>query len=171
MNGHGTAPNPIEVETGNPIEKPADPTAEGYKFNGWYKERTCQTKWIFTDPVNENMTLYAEWIVQPCRVTFDMMGHGLGPNSQMVNYGDQVTEPAAISIEGYTFEGWFKDISFENKWDFDADFVKSDTTLYAKYVSNTPSSPSTATVPIWVIPMVIIGTIVVVGAGIALFRH
>ena len=173
--GHSTPPNPVSVPLGNPIEKPADPSAEGYKFNGWYKDMTCQTKWNFDDPVTGDMTLYAEWDVQQYRVTFDMMGHGLGPNSQMVNYGDQVAEPAAISIEGYTFEGWFKDISFENKWDFDADFVKSDTTLYAKYVSNTPPSPpsssSTDTVPMWVIPLVIIGTIVAVGAGIALFRH
>ena len=166
--GHGTAPNPIEVEMGSKIEKPADPTAEGYKFNGWYKEMTCQTKWNFDDPVADDMTLYAEWIVQPCRVTFDMMGHGLGPDPQIVNYGDQVTEPADISIEGYTFGGWFKDVSFENKWDFDTDFVNSDTVLYAKWVSNSSEAPS---VPIWTIPLVIIGTVVVVGAGIAMFRR
>ena len=58
------------------------------------------------------------------------------------------------------------------KWYPDTDFVKSDTTLYAKYVSNTPPSPSsTDTVPMWAIPLVIIGTIVVVGAGIAMFRR
>ncbi len=173
MNGHGTAPNPIEVETGNPIEKPADPTAEGYKFNGWYKERTCQTKWIFTDPVTDNMTLYAEWDVQQCRISFDMMGHGLGPDPQIVNYGDQVTKPADISIEGYTFGGWFKDISFENEWNFDTDFVKSDTVLYAKYVSNTPPSPAPSgdTVPVWALTSVIAGAVVFVGAAILLFRR
>ena len=171
--GHSTPPNPASVQFGNPIEKPADPAAEGYKFNGWYKDMTCQTKWNFDDPVTGDMTLYAEWDVQQYRVTFDMMGHGLGPDPQMVNYGDQVAEPAGISIEGYTFGGWFKDISFENKWDFDADFVKSDTVLYAKWTSNNPDSPSdtTPSVPMWTIPLIIIGTIVVIGAGIALFRR
>jgi len=173
VNGHGTAPNPIEVETGNPIEKPADPTAEGYKFNGWYKERTCQTKWIFTDPVTDSMTLYAEWDVQQCRVSFDMMGHGLGPDPQIVNYGDQVTKPADISIEGYTFGGWFKDISFENEWNFDTDFVKSDTILYGKWVSDTPPSPAPSgdTVPVWTLTTVIAGAVVFVGAAIVLFRR
>lgn len=171
VNGHGTAPNPIEVETGNPIGKPEDPTAEGYKFNGWYKERTCQTKWIFTDPVTDSMTLYAEWEVQQYRVNFDMMGHGLGPDPQMVNYGDQVTEPAAISIEGYTFGGWFKDISFENEWNFDNDFVKSDTVLYAKWVSNSGGGNGGATVPVWVLTSVIAGSVIFVGAAVLLLRR
>ena len=171
MNGHGTAPVLDPVPTGTIIKKPDDPTAEGYKFNGWYKERTCQTKWNFDDPVTGDMVLYAEWIVQPCRVNFDMMGHGLGPDPQMVNYGDQVAEPAAISIEGYTFGGWFKDISFENEWNFDSDYVKTDTVLYAKWVSNSSGGNDGATVPVWVLTSVIAGSVVFVGAAILLLRR
>lgn len=170
MNGHGTAQS-ATVLMGNPIAKPTDPVADGYKFNGWYKDMTCMTKWNFNDPVTDDMTLYAEWIVQPCRVTFDMMGHGLGPDPQMVNYGDQVAEPAAISIEGYTFGGWFKDISFENQWNFDDDFVKSDTVLYAKWVSNSSGGNNGATVPVWALTSVIAGAVVFVGAAILLLRR
>ena len=82
-----------------------------------------------------------------------------------------VAEPAAISIEGYTFGGWFKDISFENEWNFDNDFVKTDTVLYAKWVSNSGGGNNGATVPVWALTSVIAGSVVFVGAAILLLRR
>ncbi len=60
-NGHGTAPKAIEVEKGKTATKPADPTATGYLFQGWYKEAACTNAFDWSKSVNENITLYAKW--------------------------------------------------------------------------------------------------------------
>lgn len=62
MNGHGTAIDPATVNSGEKVTKPADPTATGYTFGGWYKEQACTTAWDFdTDTVSVATTLYAKW--------------------------------------------------------------------------------------------------------------
>ena len=62
MNGHGTAIDPATVNSGEKVTKPADPTATGYTFGGWYKEQACTTAWDFdTDTVSGATTLYAKW--------------------------------------------------------------------------------------------------------------
>lgn len=51
-----------KVKTGQKVTKPADPTRDGYKFLGWYKEDSYQTAWKFdSDVVTGNMTLHAKW--------------------------------------------------------------------------------------------------------------
>ena len=38
-----------------------NPTKEGYTFAGWFTESSGGSQWNFSDPVTENMTLYAQW--------------------------------------------------------------------------------------------------------------
>ena len=60
--GEGSAIDSIEVAENGTIEKPADPTRDGYEFGGWYKDAECTTPWNFTaDKVTEETTLYAKW--------------------------------------------------------------------------------------------------------------
>lgn len=62
LNGKvGTAPAAQSVKTGETAERPADPTAEGYSFTGWYNEKECRTKYDFAASVTEDITLYAGW--------------------------------------------------------------------------------------------------------------
>ena len=63
MQGHGKAPDGYDsIVAGSKIEKPDDPTEEGFVFGGWYKEAACTTAWDFdVDTVEENLTLYAKW--------------------------------------------------------------------------------------------------------------
>ena len=52
----------IYERIGNTITKPTDPTAEGFNFEGWFKNPECTEAWNFqTDIVNDNITLYAKW--------------------------------------------------------------------------------------------------------------
>lgn len=66
MQGHGEAIEKYAgVKAGNTIERPADPVAEGYIFEGWYKEATCTNAWDFDkDIVQADIVLYAKWLVQ-----------------------------------------------------------------------------------------------------------
>ncbi len=64
LQGHGTAaPSSQKIDSGGKVTKPTpDPTAEGFTFDGWYKEANCVTPWNFdTDTVSENTVLYAKW--------------------------------------------------------------------------------------------------------------
>ena len=64
IQGHGTAPTAqIGVKVGDTAEKPEDPTADGYRFDGWYQDAACTKAWNFeTDIVQADMTLYAKWL-------------------------------------------------------------------------------------------------------------
>ena len=55
-------PNPVQVEHGKKVAKPADPAKDSFIFGGWYKEKEYKTPWNFqTDTVTANITLYAKW--------------------------------------------------------------------------------------------------------------
>ncbi|MCM1144159.1 MAG: BspA family leucine-rich repeat surface protein [Blautia sp.] len=75
-------------------------------------------------------------------VTFDMMGHGTGnvtapaPMKSVLS-GQLIPEPAAPISEGCLFTGWYKDVACTKAWNFAADTVQADTTLYARWVVQT----------------------------------
>ena len=60
-NGHGTAPATQAVEEGKKAAKPADPTASGYTFGGWYTDKDCKSSYSFDTAVTKDITLYAKW--------------------------------------------------------------------------------------------------------------
>lgn len=64
MQGHGTAPETLtNVKAGATIDSPKEPTAEGYRFDGWYKDTACTLAWDFeNDTVQSDLTLYAKWL-------------------------------------------------------------------------------------------------------------
>ncbi len=49
------------------------------------------------------------------------------------NQGSKISEPVEPEKTGNTFEGWYKEESLENKWDFDSDTLTQDTNLYSKW--------------------------------------
>ena len=47
---------------GEYLEVPEPPTREGYEFQGWYTDATCEVLWIVeTRTIETDMTLYAGW--------------------------------------------------------------------------------------------------------------
>ena len=58
----GTEVAPQFVNDGETVDKPADPSREGYSFTGWYSDDALTTTWNFdTDLVNRDLVLYAGW--------------------------------------------------------------------------------------------------------------
>ena len=52
----------IKVNENGMVEKPADPTKEGFDFAGWYKDEALTTPWNFTsDKIVADTVLYAKW--------------------------------------------------------------------------------------------------------------
>ncbi len=66
-------------------------------------------------------------------VSFDLQGHGQAMAAVSVEAGGKVSEPAAPSEVGYLFGGWYRDSACTDAWNFAADAVTSDLTLYAKW--------------------------------------
>ena len=60
-NGHGTAPDAQTVEEGETASKPADPSAEGWIFGGWYTNKACTSAYDFSAAVTADLILYAKW--------------------------------------------------------------------------------------------------------------
>ena len=70
------------------------------------------------------------------RVTFDT-GDGSAVDSQSVPTGGFAEIPDQIpasNVQGFVFEGWYKDSSKTQKFDFETEKITGDITLYAKYV-------------------------------------
>ena len=62
MQEHGEAIATQNVTSGGKVTKPADPTATGYTFGGWYEEANCTKAWDFENmTVTANLILYAKW--------------------------------------------------------------------------------------------------------------
>ncbi|MDR2890152.1 MAG: InlB B-repeat-containing protein [Alistipes sp.] len=58
----GSAVGSLRALEGHKIERPADPTRDGYTFVDWFKEAEATNAWNFsTDVVREKLTLYAGW--------------------------------------------------------------------------------------------------------------
>lgn len=83
--------------------------------------------------VNGRLTVASEYV--SCMVTFDVQGHGTAPAAQVdVKAGGTAEKPAAPAADGYRFDGWYRDAACTKAWDFDADIVQEDLTLYAKWL-------------------------------------
>ena len=130
-NGHGTAPASQTVELNGKATKPADPTAEGYVFRGWYTTAACTTEFDFNTPIAADTTLYAKWN-ETYTVTFNVGDHGTAPTAQTVENGGKATKPENPTAKGWRFDGWYTDERYTARYDFDK-AVTANTTLYAKW--------------------------------------
>ncbi len=136
LNGHGDGVMPEIVRHGDKAIKPADPTATGWTFGGWYKEKTCKNAYDFDTPVTADITLYAKWTQKTYTVSFDLNGHGDGAMQLSVRHGDKAIKPADPIASGWTFGGWYKEKTCKNAYDFDTP-VTANLTLYAKWTQKT----------------------------------
>lgn len=57
----GSEIDPVEVNFGEKLAKPADPTKDGYIFAGWYTDEELTEAYDFDQEVTEDMYLYAKW--------------------------------------------------------------------------------------------------------------
>ena len=76
-------------------------------------------------------------------VTF-VTDHGQAPETITgLSYGDSITRPAGFLCSGWSFLGWYKDEACSEKWDFAADMVTGDMTLYAGWekAEDPPADP------------------------------
>ncbi len=61
MNDHGAQIEAVKVDENGKLSKPADPTAEGWTFGGWFTDEECTQAYDFETAVTGNFSLYALW--------------------------------------------------------------------------------------------------------------
>ena len=111
FNSYGGTPVPPaqEVEYGLTATEPATaPTKTGYTFDGWY---LGDEKYDFSDAVEQNITLYANWEKNIYTVTYTDGVDGEEVFADQV-YGDLLSGTATPAFkgnptrDGYVFDGW-----------------------------------------------------------------
>ncbi|GCF94911.1 hypothetical protein NRIC_28020 [Enterococcus florum] len=111
----------------NELIKVADPTREGYVFDGWYNG---DVKWDMRVgmPAND-MMLTAHW-KKIHTITFDLNGGTGNAPTKQLTVGQVLTKPDDPTREGYDFLGWYLG---DEKWDFRKGILDQDMHLVAKW--------------------------------------
>lgn len=128
------------IEHGETIktDKLTIPTVEGFTFDGWYDDKTYNTKFDFNTSITSNTTVYAKWTAKDYEVSF-VTEHGDAPASQNVKYNGTASDPGKLTAEGYTFIGWYADKDHDTEFDFST-LITHDTKVYAKWEKNAPNT-------------------------------
>ena len=145
------------------LRQPPTPTRDGYTFAGWYwhadysgytDEQKAADKVDFSQPVQSDVNIYAQWTKNADQNEIDVLYAANGGQfatgetfQQGVTDSDGVMrQPAAPTREGYTFAGWYwvsdlsgltdeqKDL---NKVDFSQSVAgKEHVTVFAQWTKN-----------------------------------
>lgn len=121
----GSSVDAITQDYNSSIDAPADPTREGYTFDGWSQA-------VPSNMPAADLTLTAQWLINQYTITFDSNeGSAVSPITQ--NFGTSVSAPVNPTREGYLFLGWFiDDVTFENEYVFST-MPSQNITLYANW--------------------------------------
>lgn len=151
------------------MRQPAEPTREGYTFDGWYwhadysgytDEQKAADKVDFSQPVQSDVNIYAQWTknadAQAEQITVKFVDNfNETESSTEVKKGEAVAQPADPTYDGWTFEGWSSTLKDdEGNWKYTpVDFSKAVededqdgvVTYYAFYSENQAAADDVAT--------------------------
>jgi len=148
-----------KVEYNKLATRPADPILFGYIFDGW--------DWDFEDPVTEDITIKAKWIICKFTVAFDA-DDGSEIFEIEVEFGALLTPPTPPTKDGFVFGGWYyfdEDLTAHD-WDFSVDTVINDMVLYVRWDLPVSKKPF----PWWIIvvcvaALILLAVIIILLAG------
>ncbi|MDR2079482.1 MAG: InlB B-repeat-containing protein, partial [Treponema sp.] len=113
FNSHGgSAVAAITAAAGTAVNEPAAPIRSGYTFLGWYSAESGGTRYSWPHALNADITMHAQWQAgeepPPIQYTLTFYSNG-GSAVEAVTAaaGTAVSEPAAPTLLGYAFTGWF----------------------------------------------------------------
>lgn len=111
--------------------KPINPTKANAIFWNWYSDAELKHIFDFTQPVRNDLTLYAKWLTT-YTVTYETFG-GTTILPDTVGSGEFI-EPLSIIPKktGYKFLNWCADAALSVNFDYNT-VITSNTILYAKY--------------------------------------
>ncbi len=117
----GSSVATAQVYENDKLTKPANPTLDGYSFDGWYTDVALTQKYDFDSPVTGNFTLYASYFANLWYGTYNTTTHNSGEKIGIITHNDYVLNDGwtatsakrgtqvtlvAEPKEGYFFVGW-----------------------------------------------------------------
>ena len=127
--------NPVQSDKQGKITLPAQPEVDGYVFRNWYTDENCTSGNEFDGTgVKSNMTVYALMVEQ--EVTLSLTdGEGNSSNlesTSLANLSEVTAEQeSAAQALNLTFDGWYTDSNFTQKYSDGMDA----TALYGRYMA------------------------------------
>ncbi len=133
MGGHGTQITAQTLASDEVTVKPEDPTASGWKFDGWYVDSSYSELFTFGTTISEDTTVYAKWS-ESYTVRFETGVEDCVIASQNIASSGTVKLPNAETMvsAGKKFEGWYLDSGFAAEFDATTP-ITMDVTLHAKW--------------------------------------
>ena len=113
FNSMGGSEVPSQVLESGVVEKPENPTKEGYIFDDWYTSsnngETLESVFDFDTPIEKDLTLYAKWTPISYTVKFDANNENATGTmgAQIFTYGKAANlNKNAFEVENYGFVEW-----------------------------------------------------------------
>ena len=117
-----------DIKIGNKVTY--QPEKEGYSFNGWYRDSGLTLPWnMNSDVIEDNITLFAKFTINTYEVNYYYGSQLI--DSENVEYNNPITK-TTYALDGYTFDGWYKESTLSNIWNITNDKITQATNLYAK---------------------------------------
>jgi uncharacterized repeat protein (TIGR02543 family) len=113
------------------------PSREGHTFLGWFTAPTSYAP-VTQDSImtrTDTHTLYAKWRLESFTISFETDGGTLVPDIHTL-FGNTINRPTDPYKEGHTFLGWYETPAYNSLYTFST-MPGQDTTLYAKWLTNT----------------------------------
>ena len=124
----------VETNDDGSVTLPAEPTVYGYTFRDWYTDEACSAEKVFDESkVTADITVYA--LMAETNVTLNVTD-GNGTATQVVGTLPALSQTtseqeAAAAEENLTFDGWYTDAAFTQKYSDGMDA----TALYGRYMA------------------------------------
>ncbi len=124
----------VDTNDDGSVTLPAEPTVDGYTFRDWYTDEACSADNVFDETsVSGDITVYA--LMAEANITLNVTD-GSGTATQIAGtlsaLSQTTTEQeAAAAAENLTFDGWYTDAAFTQKYSDGMDA----TALYGRYMA------------------------------------
>ena len=124
----------VETNDDGSVTLPAEPTVYGYTFRDWYTDEDCSADNVFDETsVSGDITVYA--LMAEANITLNVTD-GNGTATQVVGTLPALSETTAeyeadALSENLTFDGWYTDAAFTQKYSDGMDA----TALYGRYMA------------------------------------
>ena len=118
LNYRGSSTIKGKIDPGQKVEKPTDPSREGFLFDAWYSDPQLTTQFDFNQTIQDNIMLYANWVLTAYDVVFKYNDNVTNDTKISVETNTPVRKPTDPTRTGYAFAGWYTDAELKNAYDF-----------------------------------------------------